>query len=98
VLARRLPPDELYEWFERLRLRRRDAHRIADAVTVARRLRELAAVTEEPAALRAVAEPHDPDGVLFALAEAGEPARSRLERYLGELRDVRLEISGGDLA
>ena len=25
VLARRLPPDELYDWFERLRLRRRDA-------------------------------------------------------------------------
>ena len=43
VLARRLPPDELYGWFERLRLRRRDADRIADAVTVAPRLRELVA-------------------------------------------------------
>lgn len=98
ALARRLPPDELYDWFGRLRLRRRDAHRIADAVTVAPRLRELAASTDEPAALRALAEPHDPDGVLFALVEAEEPARSRLERYLDELRAVRLEISGGDLA
>ncbi len=98
ALARRLTPDELYDWFERLKLRRRDAHRIADAVTVAPRLRELAAVTEEAAALRALAEPHDPDGVLFALAGAEEPARSRLVRYLEELRNVHLEISGGDLA
>ena len=41
VLARRLPPDELYEWFERLKLRRRDADRIADAVAVGPRLPEL---------------------------------------------------------
>ena len=98
ALARRLPPDELYDWFERLRLRRRDADRIADAVTVAARLRELVAGTDEPAALRALAEPHDPDGVLMAMAGAGEEVRSRLERYFAELRDVRLEISGEDLA
>jgi tRNA nucleotidyltransferase (CCA-adding enzyme) len=98
ALARRLTPDELYDWFERLKLRRRDADRIADAVTVAPKLRELAAATDEPAALRALAEPHDPDGVLVALAGSTEPARSRLERYFDELRAVRLEISGGDLA
>jgi tRNA nucleotidyltransferase (CCA-adding enzyme) len=98
ALARRLTPDELYDWFERLKLRRRDADRIADAVTVAPKLRELATTTDEPAALRALAEPHDPDGVLMALAGATEPATSRLERYFDELRGVRLEISGGDLA
>ncbi|HEU4449943.1 MAG TPA: CBS domain-containing protein, partial [Gaiellaceae bacterium] len=98
ALARHLTPDELYEWFERLKLRRRDADRIADAVTVAPRLRELAAGTAEAAALRSLAEPHDPDGVLLALAGAGEPARSRLVRYFEELRAVHLEISGGDLA
>ena len=98
ALARRLTPDELYDWFGRLKLRRRDADLIADAVTVGPRLRELAAATDEPAALRALAEPHDPDGVLFALAGAQEPARSRLQRYFEELRAVHLEISGGDLA
>jgi tRNA nucleotidyltransferase (CCA-adding enzyme) len=98
ALSRRLTPDELYDWFGRLKLRRRDADLIADAVTVAPRLRELAAATDEPAALRALAEPHDPDGVLVALAGAEEPARSRLERYFEELRAVQLEISGGDLA
>ena len=93
ALARRLPPDELYSWFERLRLRRRDADRIADAVTVAARLREVVAATDEPAALRALAEPHDPDGLLMAMAGAGDDVRARLERYFEELRDVRL----GDL-
>ena len=98
ALARRLPPDELYDWFERLRLRRRDADRIADAVTVAPRLRELVAASDEPAALRAVAEPHDPDGVLVAMAGADDDVRSSLARYFDELRGVRLEISGADLA
>jgi tRNA nucleotidyltransferase (CCA-adding enzyme) len=98
VLARRLPPDELYEWFERLRLRRRDADRVADTVTVAPRLLERLEATDELAAVRALVEPHDPDGALLALATAEEPARSRLQRYFDDLRDVKLEISGGDLA
>jgi tRNA nucleotidyltransferase (CCA-adding enzyme) len=98
ALARRLPPDELYGWFERLRLRRRDADRIADAVTVAPRLRDLVAVSEEPAALRAVAEPHDPDGLLLAMAGADDGVRARIARYFEQLRGVELEISGADLA
>jgi tRNA nucleotidyltransferase (CCA-adding enzyme) len=98
VLARRLRPDELYEWFERLKLRRRDADRIADAVALGPRLPELLADVEEPAAVRALVEPHDPDGALHALALASEPVRSRLVRYFDDFRDVRLEISGGDLA
>jgi hypothetical protein len=36
--------------------------------------------------------------VLLALAEAEGDARDRLVRYLEELRDVELEISGADLA
>ena len=98
VLARKLRPDELHEWFERLKLRRRDADRIADAVAVGPRLPELLAGAEEPAAVRALVEPHDPDGALFALALTDEPARSRLVRYFADFREVRLEISGGDLA
>ena len=98
VLARRLPPDELYEWFERLKLRRRDAERIADAVTVAPRLHRVLADVDEPAAIRRLVEPHDPDGALFTLASAPAAARRRLVRYFEELRAVRLEITGGDLA
>jgi len=98
VLARRLPPDELYEWFERLKLRRRDADRIADAVAVGPRLPELLAEAGEPAAVRALVQPHDPDGALFAYALGDEAARSRLERYFADFRQVGLEISGDDLA
>jgi tRNA nucleotidyltransferase (CCA-adding enzyme) len=98
VLARKLHPDELYEWFDRLKLRRKDADRIADAVVVGPRLPALLAETKEPAAVRALVEPHDPDGALFAYALAGEAERSRLERYFADFRTVRLEISGGDLA
>jgi len=98
VLARRLAPGELFEWFERLRLRRRDAERIADAVTVGPRLVDLVAGTDEPAEIRRLVQPHDPDGAILALALADEPAHGRLVRYFDELRGVRLEISGGDLA
>jgi tRNA nucleotidyltransferase (CCA-adding enzyme) len=98
VLARKLRPDELYEWFDRLKLRRKDADRIADAVAVGPRLPALLAETTEPAAVRALVEPHDPDGALFAYALASEGERSRLERYFADFRTVRLEISGGDLA
>ena len=98
VLARRLSSTEVLDWAEGLKLRRRDAERIADGVAVAPRLRELAAATKEPADLWAKVAPHDPDGALLALAGARGRARKRLERYFEELRDVRLEISGGDLA
>jgi tRNA nucleotidyltransferase (CCA-adding enzyme) len=98
ALARNLSPDELYEWFERLKLRRRDADRIADAVTVGPRLPALLAPVEEPAQVRALVEPHDPDGALFALVVADEPVRGRLARYFTDFRKVGLEISGDDLA
>jgi tRNA nucleotidyltransferase (CCA-adding enzyme) len=98
VLARRLGSTEVLDWAERLKLRRRDGERIADAVTVAPRLRELAAATKQPAELWARIAPHDPDGALLALAGSKGRARKRLQRYFEELRDIRLEISGGDLA
>jgi tRNA nucleotidyltransferase (CCA-adding enzyme) len=98
VLARRLPPDELYDWFERLKLRRRDADRIADAVTVAPRLAALLEGEHEPAEVRRLVEPHDPDGAVLAYALASAPARAQLERYFRELRSVRLDIGGGELA
>jgi tRNA nucleotidyltransferase (CCA-adding enzyme) len=97
ALARRLPPDELYDWLERLKVRRRDAERIAAAITVAPRLVERlrAAQAVDPAEVVALAEPYAPDAPLFALALADLPA---LEDYFRRLRDVRLEITGNDVA
>jgi tRNA nucleotidyltransferase (CCA-adding enzyme) len=96
VLARKLPPDEIYEWLERLKVRRRDAELIAHAVTVGPRLVErLRGREAEAAEVVAMADPYAPDAPLFALAleELGP-----LRRYFRELRDVRLEIGGADLA
>jgi tRNA nucleotidyltransferase (CCA-adding enzyme) len=99
ALVRRLPPEELYEWFDRLRLRRRDAEAIADAAGMAPRLVERLEMVTEPAEARRLIRPHDPDGALLARATAGAGrAAGWLDRYFEELRRVELEISGGDLA
>ena len=95
ALARRLPPDEVYDWLQRLKVRRRDAERIAAAVTVGPRLVERLAKGAEPAEVVALADPYAPDAPLFALGLADlEP----LHTYFRRLRDVRLEVSGADLA
>jgi tRNA nucleotidyltransferase (CCA-adding enzyme) len=96
ALARRLTPDELYAWLERLKVRRNDAERIAAAVTVGPRLVER--LRERPldaSEVVALAEPYAPDAPLFALAQADLP---QLEEYFTRLRRVRLEIDGSDLA
>jgi tRNA nucleotidyltransferase (CCA-adding enzyme) len=96
VLARKLRPDQIYEWLSRLKVQRRDSERIAAAVTVAPRLVERLAGNEaEPADVVALAEPYAPDAPLFALALADvQPLRA----YFGSLRDVHLDIGGDDLA
>jgi tRNA nucleotidyltransferase (CCA-adding enzyme) len=96
ALARKLPPDELYDWLDRLKVRRRDAERVAAAITVAPRLVERLRDREaDPSEVVALAEPYAPDAPLFALALADVPA---LEDYFRRLRDVRLEITGNDVA
>jgi tRNA nucleotidyltransferase (CCA-adding enzyme) len=96
ALARRLPPDEIYDWLRRLKVQRRDAERIAWAVTVGPRLVErLQGDAPEPSEIVALAEPYAPDAPLFALA-LSDP--QPLHDYFERLRDVRLEVSGADLA
>jgi tRNA nucleotidyltransferase (CCA-adding enzyme) len=96
ALARKLPPDEVYEWLQRLKVRRRDAEQIAAAVTVGPRIAErLRGRDVEPAEIVALADRYAPDAPLFALALAElEP----LHEYFRGLRDVRLEVTGSDLA
>jgi tRNA nucleotidyltransferase (CCA-adding enzyme) len=96
ALARRLPPDEIYDWLQRLKVQRRDADRIAWAVIVGPRLVErLQRDTPEPSEIVALAEPFAPDAPLFALALAD---LQQFHDYFERLRDVRLEVSGADLA
>src|SRR5438874_3071734 len=95
AVARNLPPDEVYEWLKRLKVRRRDAEQIAAAVTVGPRLVERLQEGAEPAEVVALAEPYAPDAPLFALALTDlEPLHAYFERF----RDVKLEVSGADLA
>jgi hypothetical protein len=78
-----------------LKVRRRDAERIAAAVTVGPRIVERLEKGAEPAEVVALADPYAPDAPLFALALADLPP---LHAYFERLRDVRLEVSGSDLA
>jgi tRNA nucleotidyltransferase (CCA-adding enzyme) len=96
ALARKLPPDEVYGWLQRLKMRRRDTEQIAAAVTVGPRIVErLRDRDVEPAEIVALADRYAPDAPLFALALTDlEP----LHAYFRGLRDVRLEVTGGDLA
>jgi tRNA nucleotidyltransferase (CCA-adding enzyme) len=95
VLARRLSPDEAYDWLGRLKLRRRDAEQIVSAVTVGPLLVERLRGEVDPAEVVALADPYVPDTPLFALALAEVPA---LRDYFVRLRGVHLDISGADLA
>ena len=96
ALARRLPPDEIYGWLGRLKVRRRDAEQIAAAVTVGPRVAErLGAGVATPDEVVKLAEPYAPDAPLYALALTDA---APLHDYFRRLRDVRLEITGADLA
>jgi tRNA nucleotidyltransferase (CCA-adding enzyme) len=96
ALARRMSPDEVFDWLERLRVRRRDAEQVAAAVTVGPKIVErLRTEPADGAELVAMVERYAPDAPLFALATADlEPLR----RYFRDLRGVRLAITGADLA
>ncbi|MET0560060.1 MAG: CBS domain-containing protein [Gaiellaceae bacterium] len=95
ALAREMPPDEAYDWLDRLTLRRRDAERIVGAVTVAPRIvARLRSDHLDAAQVVALADPFAPDAPLLALAIEDRP---ELREYFDRLRDVRLEIGGGDL-
>jgi tRNA nucleotidyltransferase (CCA-adding enzyme) len=95
ALARELPPDEVLDWLQRLKVRRRDAEQIAAAVTVGPRIVERLRGEASPAEVVALAEPFAPDAPLFALSLADLPA---VRDYFERLGDVRLEITGADVA
>jgi tRNA nucleotidyltransferase (CCA-adding enzyme) len=97
VLARELDADEALDWLARLKVRRRDAERVAGAVAVAPRIvQRLRADGLSPAEVVALADPYAPDAPLLALALDGSLAP--LRDYFARLRDVRLEVTGADLA
>ncbi len=96
ALARGIEPGPLRAWLLRLKIRRRDAELIAGAVASAPRLLEAARdEATAPSHLVGLADPAAPDGPLLALALA---ELALLRRYFTELRHVRSELTGADLA
>jgi tRNA nucleotidyltransferase (CCA-adding enzyme) len=96
VLARKLRSDEVYDWLERLKVRRRDADLIAAAVRVGPLIVERLRTGEpSPAEVFELADRWAPDAPLFALTLDELP---QLREYFQRLREVRLAISGRDLA
>jgi tRNA nucleotidyltransferase (CCA-adding enzyme) len=95
-IARELSSDEAYDWLLRLKLRRRDVDRIAGAIRIAPLIVERIETEDLDAAqVVALADAYAPDAPLLALAHED---RQELRDYFTRLRDVRLEIGGGDLA
>src|SRR5207244_2769412 len=87
ALARKMRSDEVYDWLDRLKMRRRDVEQIAHAVTLGPRLVErLGAEQLSASEVVALAEPAAPDAPLYALALADVPA---LHRYFSDLRGIR---------
>jgi tRNA nucleotidyltransferase (CCA-adding enzyme) len=96
ALARAMSSDEAYAWLERLAVKRRELDRIVGAIRVAPLIVErLRSETLDAAGVLALADPYAPDAPLLALALEDRP---ELREYFTRLRDVELEIGGGDLA
>ena len=95
-IARELSSDEAYDWLLRLKLRRRDVDRIAGAIRIAPLIVErIETENLDASQVVALADAYAPDAPLLALAREDRP---ELRDYFTRLRDVRLEIGGGDLA
>jgi len=96
AMAHRLPGDELLEWLERLRVRRRDARVVAALTAVAPRLADRLAGDVEPAEVGELLDAQ-PAEVAVAIAASGGPAGRAAELYLEQLRDLGLDVNGGTL-
>jgi tRNA nucleotidyltransferase (CCA-adding enzyme) len=96
AIARRLPGDELLDWLERLRVRRRDARVVAAVAVVAPRLAERLGEPLEPADVAALLDAQ-PVEVAVAIAATGGAAGRAAELYLEHLRHLRLDVDGGTL-
>ncbi|TML13113.1 MAG: CCA tRNA nucleotidyltransferase [Actinobacteria bacterium] len=96
ALGRGLPHQEIGPWLRDLKLRRRDAELIAAAIEHGPRIAaELGRDSLSPADVVALAEPRAPDAPLFALALDDQ---RQLHDYFDRLGELKLEITGADLA
>jgi tRNA nucleotidyltransferase (CCA-adding enzyme) len=93
--------DEVYEWLDRLRMRRSDQDVVAATVTVAPLVVERLSRQQSmaPSELRELLDGQPVEVLLAAelVAPESSPVAQRVRAYLERVRDVRLEITGDDL-
>jgi tRNA nucleotidyltransferase (CCA-adding enzyme) len=100
-LCRRMPADEVYAWLDKLRMRRSDQDVIAACVTVAPLVAERLSSDPTPPSSQLLemlgGQPVEVLLMAVVVAVRTEPVEASVRRYLEQVREVGLEISGDDL-
>jgi tRNA nucleotidyltransferase (CCA-adding enzyme) len=100
-LCAAMPGHEVYEWLNRMKVRRRDQEVVAAAVTLGPRIAARLSQPQAPAPseLYELLEGQPLEVLLMAIVLAAErqPVAARVHAYLERVRGVRLEITGDDL-
>ncbi len=96
ALCEAIGADELLDWLEQMRLRRREARVVAAAACVPARLAAPLARAEEPARVAELLAPQ-PLEVALRVAAGDDAAASQALLYLERLRSVSLDIDGDTL-
>jgi tRNA nucleotidyltransferase (CCA-adding enzyme) len=99
ICSRAMSAETLQQWLDSLKLARRDASVVLEAVAEGASLLERLAATGTPAELERVLGALQPETLVFALAlpRSDRDVGARVRAWLGETRDGQLEISGADL-
>jgi tRNA nucleotidyltransferase (CCA-adding enzyme) len=96
-----MPPHEIYDWLERLRLRRREQDVVAAAVRLGPLIAERLSAERPPppSELHELLEGQPLELLVGAIALAPDPAGTgqRVAAYLVRVRGAALEITGDDL-
>jgi tRNA nucleotidyltransferase (CCA-adding enzyme) len=100
-LCRRMGAHEIYDWLDKLKLRRRDQDVVAAAASLAPTLAERLEqdVAPAPSAVRELLDGQPPEVLVAAIVRSRDPdlTEQRVRAYLERIRGIRLEISGDDL-
>ena len=98
VTLRELEPEELAEWVERMKFRRRDGRVLVRSWLLGTRLERRLQRDLSEADLYEIAHGEPLEALLVAMVVSSAPqVRERLTRFIGHTRRVRLAVSGRDL-
>lgn len=100
-LCNRMGAHDIYDWLDKLKLRRRDQDVVASAVTLAPALAQKLGgeAPPPPSELHELLEVQPLEALVLAIVRAPDPrvTEERVRAYLERVRGVALEITGDDL-